>query len=96
MNTARLIRYEANRRLLGVAVTFCIFFGFLGLHRFYVNKRNSGMAMLILSLSVVGLPITIVWSIVDLFLISDMVCTYNNDLADKIEQHYYHPPATRT
>jgi hypothetical protein len=23
-----------------------------------------------------------------------MVCSYNNDLADKIEQHYYHPPAT--
>jgi hypothetical protein len=23
-----------------------------------------------------------------------MVCTYNNDIADKIEQHYYHPPVT--
>ncbi|MDR1022992.1 MAG: TM2 domain-containing protein [Prevotellaceae bacterium] len=94
MNTSKLIRYEANKLSLGVAVVFCIFFGFLGLHRFYVNKKNSGTAMLILSLVVVGLPVTIVWSIVDLFLISDMVCSYNNDLADKIEQHYYHPPAT--
>ncbi|MDR0414308.1 MAG: TM2 domain-containing protein [Prevotellaceae bacterium] len=95
MNTSRIIRYEANKRLLGVAVVFCIFFGFLGLHRFYVNQRNSGMAMLILSLVVVGLPVSIVWSIVDLFLIDDMVCSCNNDLADKIEQHYYHSPAKK-
>ncbi|MDR1342623.1 MAG: TM2 domain-containing protein [Prevotellaceae bacterium] len=93
MNTSRLIRYEANKRSLGAALVFCIFFGFLGLHRFYVNKKNSGMAMLILSIIVVGLPVTIVWSIVDLFLVSGMVSTYNNDLADKIEQHYYHHPA---
>ncbi|MDR0688498.1 MAG: TM2 domain-containing protein [Prevotellaceae bacterium] len=94
MNISMLIRYEANKRSLGVAVVFCFFFGFLGLHRFYVGKRNSAIAMLILSLIAVGLPVTIVWSIVDLFLIGGMVCTYNNDIADKIEQHYYHPPVT--
>lgn len=91
MNSSKIIRYEANKRSLSIALVYCIFFGVFGIHRFYVNKRDTGLAMLILSLIVVGLPITIVWSFVDLFLLPDMVSTYNNDLADKIEQHYYQP-----
>lgn len=89
MNTSKLIRYEANKRSAAMTAVFCIFFGFLGLHRFYVNKKKSGTVMLILSLVGVGLPVTIIWSIIDLFRVGDMVSTYNNDLADKIEQHYY-------
>jgi TM2 domain-containing membrane protein YozV len=61
----------------------------LGLHRFYVGHRNTATAMLILSVSVVGLPVSLVWSIVDLFLIAGYVSHYNNELADKIEEHYY-------
>ncbi|MDR2814225.1 MAG: TM2 domain-containing protein [Prevotellaceae bacterium] len=91
MNTSKIIRYEANKRSAAIAATFCIFFGFLGLHRFYIGKKRSGTVMLVLSLVGVGLPVTIIWSIIDLFRIGDMVSTYNNDLADKIEQHYYTP-----
>jgi TM2 domain-containing membrane protein YozV len=89
MNMSKLIRYEANKRSAAIAAVFCIFFGFLGLHRFYLNKKRSGAAMLILSLLGVGLPVAIIWSIIDLFRVGDMVDAYNNDLADKIEQHYY-------
>ena len=92
MTISKLIRYEANKRSLSIALVYCIFFGLFGMHRFYVGKRDSGSAMLILSLIVVGLPITIVWSFVDLFLLPNMVSNYNNDLADKIDQHYYQPP----
>jgi TM2 domain-containing membrane protein YozV len=91
MNVSKLIRYEANKRSAAIAVVFCIFWGFLGLHRFYVGKKKSGTIMLILSLTVIGLPAAIIWSMVDLFQVCDMVCTCNNDLADKIEQHYYQP-----
>jgi len=92
MNNSKLIRYEANKRSLSIALVYCIFFGIFGMHRFYVGKRDSGLAMLILSLIVVGLPITLIWNFVDLFLLPNMVSGYNNDLADKIEQHYYQPP----
>ncbi|MDR3296770.1 MAG: NINE protein, partial [Prevotellaceae bacterium] len=64
MNASKIIRYEANKRVLGVAVVFCLLLGFLGLHRFYVGHRNTATAMLILSVSVVGLPVSLVWSIV--------------------------------
>ncbi|MDR3187759.1 MAG: TM2 domain-containing protein [Prevotellaceae bacterium] len=89
MNTAKLIRYEANKRSAAMAAVCCFFLGFLGLHRFYINQKRSGAVMLILSLVAVGLPVTIIWSMVDLFRIGDMVSAYNNDLADKIEHHYY-------
>lgn len=89
MNTSRLIRYEANKRSAAMAAVFCIFFGFLGLHRFYLNQKRSATVMLILSLVGAGLPVTIIWSIIDLFRVGNMVDAYNNDLADKIEQHYY-------
>lgn len=91
MNYSKVIRYEANKRRLSIALVFCLFFGMIGLHRFYVKKKDSGLAMLILTLIVIGIPITLVWSIVDLFFIDDMVTKYNNDLADKIELHYSEP-----
>ncbi|MDR1226099.1 MAG: TM2 domain-containing protein [Prevotellaceae bacterium] len=89
MNASKLIRYNANKRQLSVALVFCIFFGMLGLHRFYVNKKDSGLAMLILTLVVIGIPISFVWSVVDLFFVPDMISAYNNDLVDKIDQHYF-------
>lgn len=91
MDASKIIRYEANKRSLGIALVYCIFFGIFGIHRFYVGKRESGLAMLILTIIVIGIPVTFIWSFVDLFLLPAMVSGYNNDLADKIEQHYYQP-----
>jgi|TergutMp193P3_1026864.scaffolds.fasta_scaffold80471_2 TM2 domain-containing membrane protein YozV len=91
MNSSKIIRYEANKRSLSIALVYCIFFGIFGMHRFYIGKRDSGLTMLILSLIVVGLPITLLWNFIDLFLLPNMVCDYNNELADKVEQHYYQP-----
>ncbi|GHT72378.1 hypothetical protein FACS189456_0730 [Bacteroidia bacterium] len=87
-NTSQYIRFQVHKRSLGVAIVFCLFFGMLGMHRFYLGKESSGAAMLILSITVIGIPVSLIWSIVDLFMISSLVHDHNIRLADKLERHY--------
>jgi TM2 domain-containing membrane protein YozV len=60
------------------AYLLCIFLGTLGLHRFYLHRKGSGLAMLLITLLLgwalgLGLAITLVWCIVDLFLIPGII-----------------------
>jgi TM2 domain-containing membrane protein YozV len=41
------------------------FLGTLGVHRFYVGRVASGMVMLLLTLSLVGLLVSALWNFVD-------------------------------
>ena len=91
-NTSQYIRYQVHKRSVGVAIVFCLLFGMLGLHRFYLGKESSGAAMLILSITLIGLPVAWVWSIIDLFMIGSMVHKHNTRLADKLEEFYDDPP----
>lgn len=49
---------------------FAFFLGVLGIHRFYVGKTGSGIAMLILSITVFGLIVTGIWALVDWIVIA--------------------------
>jgi TM2 domain-containing membrane protein YozV len=53
----------------GVLALVCWFFGVLGVHRFLVGKVGSGVAQLILSLTVVGMIVSVPWVIVDFIMI---------------------------
>jgi len=44
---------------------FAFFLGMLGIHRFYVGKVGSGIAQLILSLTVIGMLVTSIWVLID-------------------------------
>jgi TM2 domain-containing membrane protein YozV len=48
------------------------FLGPFGGHRFYLGRKGSAIAQLLLSLSVFGLLISIPWWIIDVFLIGGM------------------------
>lgn len=51
------------------AALLAFFLGALGVHRFYVGKVGSGVAMLVITLTVFGAVITFFWSIIDFFVI---------------------------
>jgi len=55
---------------LTVALFLSIFFGGFGVHRFYVGKIGSGIAMLLLTLSFIGIFISVIWILVDIIIIA--------------------------
>jgi len=48
-----------------VAAILAFFFGTLGIHRFYLGRTGSGIAMLVLTCTIVGLFVTGLWALID-------------------------------
>lgn len=53
----------------GVLAIACWFVGYFGIHRFLAGKTGSGIAQLILSLTFIGLVISVPWVIIDFIMI---------------------------
>lgn len=76
-------RVTNEAKSAGLAYLLLIFFGGLGVHRFYLGKTGTGIAMLIMTILgfltlavVIGAVLLIIvgiWLLVDLFLIPGMV-----------------------
>ena len=58
------IQGESDKRILP-AFLLVNFLGFLGIHRVYVGKKESGIAMFVLSITVFGIVITAIWALLD-------------------------------
>ncbi len=85
-----MMRYDANKKSVGVAYVLWFFFASLGAHRFYLKQTGTAVAMLIITLlsiplafvgiGFVGLGVVWIWAIVDAFLIPGIARGYNNQL----------------
>jgi TM2 domain-containing membrane protein YozV len=55
---------DDRNRYIAAIIAFLL--GWLGVHRFYLGRIGSGIAMLILSCTVVGLFVTVPWAFIDM------------------------------
>jgi len=83
-DTRVLMLYEANKKTALVAYILWFFLGLFGAHNFYLERTGVAVAQLILSLIIVGLVVTIIWVLVDAFLIPGWVRRQNNLLAAQL------------
>lgn len=66
------------------AYTLCICLGFLGAHRFYLGDPKGGLIMLAIGITVIGLPVTLVWAFTDLFRVKDMIRSSTQRLRERL------------
>jgi len=66
------------------------FLGLFGAHRFYMGRTGSAIAMLVLSITLIGMIATWVWMIVDAFLLHTWIKEHNQRVeADVIQELQY-------
>jgi TM2 domain-containing membrane protein YozV len=52
-----------------VAALFALFLGHFGFHRFYLGHKGSGLARVLISLTIYGLLITTPWAFIDMLIL---------------------------
>ena len=50
---------------VAIYLLLCWFFGMFGAHRFYAGKTGTGITMLVLTCTIVGMIVTAVWELID-------------------------------
>lgn len=75
---------EKHRKSTGVAYLLWLLLGWFGVHRIYSGKTGTGIAMLILAMTGVGLVVGIPWWLVDAFLIPGMVRERNLEVVQMV------------
>ena len=79
-----MMLFEANKKTALVAYLLWFVVGLFGGHNFYLKRTGVAVTQLILSLTIVGMLITIFWVLVDAFLIPGWVRNQNNLLAAQL------------
>lgn len=74
--------FSAKAKSTPLTYVLDIFLGTLGIHRFYLGSKGSGLAMLLITVLTAGfgLIVTLPWTIVDLFLIPGMLERANDKI----------------
>ncbi len=83
-DTRAMMLFEANKKTAVVAYLLWFFLGLFGAHNFYLGRTGVAVAQLILSITIIGMLVTIFWVLVDAFLIPGWVRNQNNLLATQL------------
>jgi TM2 domain-containing membrane protein YozV len=85
-DTRAMMLFEANKKTALVAYILWFFLGLLGGHNFYLKRTGVAVTQLILTFTIIGMLmlITVVWVLVDAFLIPGWVRNQNNLLAAQL------------
>ena len=83
-DTRALMLFEANKKTALVAYLLWFFLGLFGGHNFYLKRTGVAVAQLILTITVIGMLLTLIWVFVDAFLIPGWVRNQNNLLAAQL------------
>jgi hypothetical protein len=75
------VESQAKKPFAAYALWF--FLGWFGAHRFYAGRTKSALGMVALSLSVVGLPISILWWMADAVVLGSILQEERERLYDK-------------
>jgi TM2 domain-containing membrane protein YozV len=76
-----LMLYDASCKSLQTAYLLWFFLGLFGAHNFYLKRITSGFIQLILTVTIVGSVVSLVWIVVDAFFIPGRVRELNHALA---------------
>jgi len=79
-----MMLFEANKKTAAVAYLLWFFVGLLGGHNFYLKRTGVAVAQLLISITFYGLIVTVVWVIIDAFLIPGWIRNQNNLLAAQL------------
>jgi TM2 domain-containing membrane protein YozV len=79
-----LMLYDANKKNVLVAYVLWFLLGLFGVHNFYLKRINVGLIQLILTITVVAMPISLIWVIIDAFFIPAWVRNHNVALATQL------------
>ena len=93
-DTETMMRYDANKKSALLAYVLWFFLGFFGVHRMYLGRVGSGIAMLVLHglswltwwilIGWLGFGILGLWWLIDALLIPGMARDCNNRLVDEL------------
>ncbi|MFO1039925.1 MAG: TM2 domain-containing protein [Geminicoccaceae bacterium] len=94
LDTELTLRYDANKKSALLAYVLWFFLGLFGVHRFYLGRWMSGLAMLVLHglswltyvilIGWIGFGLLGLWWLIDALLIPGMTRSYNNRLVDDL------------
>jgi TM2 domain-containing membrane protein YozV len=95
-DTETMMRYDANKKSALLAYALWFFLGFFGVHRMYLGRVGSGIAMLVLHglswltwwilIGWLGFGILGLWWLIDALLIPGMARDYSNRLVDELSR----------
>lgn len=92
-NSRKQMIFESERKSVGVAYLLWCLIGGFGAHRFYAGKKGSGVAQLLLLLSVVGWLVLVPWLLIDLVLIPGMIRERNLETIEQLHGPSHSAPS---